>query len=211
MTSGIPSWKKNVHQSMTPETWRGVPVPWAALWSAEQEIDRENHILIWKQGKLAYADEIPGDRRLGVLWCRHKIGSHGEPLFGQLHTARQRLAMIKSLCQVCGGTAVNADGRISWLISADSDTSWTMTPPTCEGCQPGALRYCPHLTSKPPVRLTVGLSTPIGVLGDVYQVEGNRFTSVNPRAIVDFHDDDGMRRVLAKQLVVQLHDPQVVE
>jgi hypothetical protein len=35
MTSGIPSWKKNVHQSMTSKTtWRGVPVPWAALWSA---------------------------------------------------------------------------------------------------------------------------------------------------------------------------------
>jgi hypothetical protein len=194
---------------MTSKTWRGVPVPWAALWSAEQEIDRENHILIWKQGKLAYADEIPGDRRLGVLWCRHKLGSHGEPLFGQLHTARQRLAMIKSLCQVCGGSAVNEDGRIAWLIPADSDTSWTMTPPTCEGCQPEALRYCPHLTSKPPVRLTAAKSFPLGVLGDLYQVEDNQVTGVAPRSIVDFRDVDGMCRVLAKQLAVQLLDPQV--
>jgi hypothetical protein len=189
-------------------TWRGVPVPWAALWSAEQRIGKEDPMLIW-QGRLAYTDEIPGDRRLGVLWCRHRLGSHGEPLFGQLHTARQRLAMIKSLCQVCGGSAVNADGRISWLIPADSETTWAMTPPTCEGCQPEALRRCPHLKSKPPARLTVGSSTPIGVLGDLYQVEHDRIVGVRPQSIVDFHDADGMRRVHAKQLAVQLIDPQV--
>lgn len=209
---GIGSAEGDVPRLMASEpiTWRGVLVPWAALWSAERRIEKEDPLLIWQRGRLAYDDEVPGDRRLGVLWNRHRLGKHGEPLFGQLHTARQRLAMMKNLCQICGGSATGADGRISWLIpGAESNVSWTMTPPTCAGCVPEALRFCPHLKSNPPLRLTVAGAAPLGVLGDVYQVEHGRFTSVNPRTIVDLRDGHEMRRVLAKQLAVTLLDPQV--
>lgn len=195
---------------MKNNTWKGVPVPWAALWSGEQTISREDPLLIWV-GHLAYTDELPGDRRLGALWMRHRIGQHGEPLFRQLHTARQRLAMLKNLCQICGGTAVNADGRVSWLIPAGGDMQWTMTPPTCEHCQETALRYCPHLTSEPPARITVRETTPIGVLGDLYRMDGERFAGVSRQTVVDFSDHDKMRRILAKQLAVALRDPQVIE
>ncbi|MFI1259213.1 hypothetical protein ACH4U6_36625 [Streptomyces netropsis] len=59
--------------------------------------------VIARAGRVASADETPDDRDThGVLWARqdHRPGE-GLPLFGRIHSARQRHAMLHLLCQIC--------------------------------------------------------------------------------------------------------------
>jgi hypothetical protein len=175
--------------------------------------------LVWRDRRLGYDDEVPGDRRLGVLWNRDRIGRNGEPQFAQLHSARQRQAMTRYLCQVCGETAVRDDGRVSWLVppkewmawqiprnlvAADVELQWVSNPPTCAACIPVALRYCPQLRSAAPLRISADSGVPVAVIADVYQIVPER-ALVARRAQVPLSDTQALRFILAKQLVSELH------
>jgi hypothetical protein len=105
-----------------------------------------------RQGQLIVS--YPGgpevrEAKTGILWMREGIGRGGEPQFSQVSVHRQRAAMFKQLCQVCGQRIT--DRPIQWLMSAkqleqapDGETI-TMSPPTCSACVPIALDLCPHL------------------------------------------------------------------
>lgn len=81
-------------------------VPYIVQWSEERDCSPE--LTVRQNGDgVGYADETPGDRDAhGVLW-RQVTGRRGQgrPLFGSVHPLRQRRAMRRLLCQVCGRPA----------------------------------------------------------------------------------------------------------
>lgn len=73
---------------------------------------------------------------------------NGRPQYSEISTYRQRSAMRRRLCQVCGS---KIDSRpIMWLLSTVSlhqtgEGALTISAPTCTPCIPLALSLCPHL------------------------------------------------------------------
>jgi hypothetical protein len=85
-------------------------VPYVTAWSSERSA--RPHV-ITRGGGIGYADESPFDRDSdGVLWAREGVSpGRGKPEFGRVHLWRQRRAMRRLLCQVCGRDADrDADG-----------------------------------------------------------------------------------------------------
>lgn len=134
---------------MTELTWKGRPVPWVARWTNEVSmdmfkvvVDSDSHLqLTFEDGKVNRDEH-------GVLWQREGITRGGEPQFSQVSTYRQKAAMRKMLCQVCGTKLPG--GPVRWLFHKDnliesSDGLLTMSPPTCEPCIDKARTHCPAL------------------------------------------------------------------
>jgi hypothetical protein len=97
-----------------------VTVPYITQWSAE---DFSPVWLVQRRRGIAYADERPGDRdKHGVLWARvSSLPGQGRPPYGKLHARRQRKAITKLLCLICGRKADrNRDGLL-WLVGEDPD------------------------------------------------------------------------------------------
>ena len=135
---------------------KGRPVPWITLWSNEQLTDPDDTAMGIFAGEepgeivLAYKNYPDAEREAsGILWQREGIARGGEPLFAQVSTYRQRAAMRKRLCQVCGQKIESK--VIRWLMAPGQlDVSpWgeacTMNAPTCNPCLDMALEKCPHL------------------------------------------------------------------
>lgn len=128
-------------------------VPYVATWSAEERTDPP--VVERPSGLgIAYADETPADRdSRGVLWDRFTLRpGQGRPRYAQIHPARQRRAMRKLICQVCGAPADTTDDGVLWLFPAEPDPrpEWpngaTATePPICLPCLHLSLRVCPAL------------------------------------------------------------------
>ncbi|SDL94993.1 hypothetical protein [Nonomuraea jiangxiensis] len=194
---------------MAGQVWRGLPVPWVVRWSADPAGPGLG--MCWRGERLSYRDELPGDRRFGVLWHRDRIG-HGRPQFATVHTGRHLAAMTDRRCQVCGGTAVGGDGRIGWLIPCDewdplnrpAGPLWTVTPPCCRACRPIALRLCPHLRSVGAVAASVARVRPAAVHGDAY--EPGRLTPRELNLRVPLPAEGDLPHLLGKLLVVELDD-----
>jgi hypothetical protein len=103
---------------------------------------------------IGYSDELPTDRdRDGVLWTRVvSRPGHGRPLYAQLHPIRQRRAMRRLLCQVCGRPADYTEQGHLWL-AVDQRERWpgwpeesvNPFPPVCTGCAARSVRLCPPL------------------------------------------------------------------
>jgi hypothetical protein len=121
-------------------------------WDAETEIPFE--VVYRPGGGIAYADEIAADRDgLGILWTReYSSYCNGRPEFGKVHSLRQRRAMRRLLCQVCGGPADQNDDGVLWLLP-DYREDWDgwpdhmgqVEPPICRPCVDLSLRLCPRL------------------------------------------------------------------
>ncbi|WP_194117774.1 hypothetical protein [Streptomyces hoynatensis] len=139
-------------------------MPQVTRWSAEEAMVGAR-LTVRADGRgLAYADEVAGDRdRHGVLWARvTEAPGQGRPDFREMHTVRQRTAMLRRLCQVCGGPASrNAQG---WLFALrrpgveERTPGWPegllcSKPPVCEPCARLATRHCPHLDAPAFVRV----------------------------------------------------------
>jgi hypothetical protein len=131
----------------------GPSVPFVTLWSGEQAGAMR---VVWRRRgrRIGYADERSYDRdERGVLWSRvASRPGRGRPMFGQIHSRRQRIAMAQLLCQVCGGPADRSDAGVLWLIDADSrellpHAEETAHPPVCRPCALSSVRVCPHLRS----------------------------------------------------------------
>ena len=128
-------------------------VPYVATWTGERAIPAAVVARLDGVG-VRYADEGLADRdRLGVLWTRvESRPGVGRPLFGQLHSTRQRRAMRRLLCQVCGGESDRDDRGVLWL-TRDYRGDWpgwparmaTEDPPVCLACARVASRLCPSL------------------------------------------------------------------
>src|SRR5690606_22432493 len=131
-------------------------VPYITSWDSElKSIASPTHRLevrdVPTRGGLVrevyYSDEIPHDRDpAGVLWGRQiSRRGQGKPMFSKVHAGRQRRAVMKALCQVCGAPSdTNPEGTL-WVLVGNEARPWnehgyTLTghPPTCAACLPVA-------------------------------------------------------------------------
>jgi hypothetical protein len=184
-----------------------ITVPYITQWSAE---DFSPVPVVHRRRGIAYANERLGDRdEHGVLWARvSSLPGQGRPVFGAMHARRQRKAMTKLLCQVCGKRADrNGDGLL-WLVGEDPDSPETWPdpmlisdPPVCAPCAAKAVRLCPRLRRQQ-TALRVSAFELIGVSGFLY-VPG----IAQPVAAAGVgYDDPRVRWVRAGQLIVRLRD-----
>ncbi|TVZ84851.1 hypothetical protein [Streptomyces sp. BK340] len=140
---------------------KGRPVPYITAWSGEQVLQPP---VIVVGGGIAYAGPTPGRGSAGLLWKPWAINQGvGEPLWKVVHGPRQRRAMRKFLCQVCGGPADRDKRGWLWLLEdhRDEGPKWphgemTVHPPVCRSCAPVAARLCPHLRREGVVPVRVG-------------------------------------------------------
>ncbi|AEW92906.1 MULTISPECIES: hypothetical protein [Streptomycetaceae] len=200
---------------MTP-TKRPLVVPYIAPWSGERTAA---HLLVHdaRGTGIVYADEHPFDRDShGVLYKRtlHRPGV-GDPLLGDVHGPRQRRAMRKLLCQVCGRAADRDARGWLWLLRADPRTpEWpegemTTHPPLCRRCARISVRQCPHLNDQA-VAARVGRPEIDHVLAVRYRKGG---TAPEPAGHADVVPiaDPAIRWYLATQLVATLTGCTVVD
>jgi hypothetical protein len=135
-------------------TWNGRRVPYIAPWTGEiRKQPRLERRPLHKGGGIAYADEHRlHDRHAGVLWVRMgAVRGVGSPMLAAVNSQRQRQAMDRQLCQVCGATTYGSvDGRHLFLLAERegrpiAEGEETASPPIHEACAAEALRDCPHL------------------------------------------------------------------
>jgi hypothetical protein len=132
------------------ETFKGLRVPWVTRWSGEVLDDPYKLTKIAGKALLRYETPAMETRDSHVvLWQREGTTRSGEPQFSQLSTFRQRAAMNRGRCQVCGRKL--HPGPVNWLLTAaqidhtPEGEVVTMSPPTCDACIPVAKSLCPHL------------------------------------------------------------------
>lgn len=145
----------------TPLSYKGRPVPYITAWSGEQV--EQPYVIATSEG-IAYVGPTPGRGSDGLLWRLWglKQGS-GEPDWKDVHGPRQRRAMRKFLCQVCGGPADRDERGWLWLLEDQRDRGpqWpngqmTVHPPVCRPCAPVAAVQCGHLRREGVVAVRVG-------------------------------------------------------
>lgn len=191
-----------------------VVAPYVTAWSEEQE---PPCVLVEKPGAgIGYADETLADRDSnGVLWFRapYRPGI-GRPVFGKVHSLRQRRTMRKLLCQVCAGPADHTDDGVLWLLK-DHRGDWpnwpemmgVTEPPVCVACARLSVRLCPALR-KGAALIRVRRFPVSGVYGALYS--GGR----SPVAVGDMNvsfDNPAIRWVRAMCLVRELHDCTILD
>jgi hypothetical protein len=191
-------------------------VPYVTKWSGERE--PAVTVVELRCGGIGYARENVLDRdEFGVLWSRCSSSpGRGRPEFGVVHTMRQRRAMIRLLCQVCGKPADrDPDGGVLWLWK-DHRTDWrnwpegiwVTEPPVCVPCVGQAVRLCPALRHGA-VAMRVREFPIVGVYGTYYR-RGPRGPVSEKVANVDY-TNPFIGWVQADHLVRQLWDCTLVE
>jgi hypothetical protein len=191
-----------------------VTVPYITQWSAE----RTSRMRVTQDGRgIGYVDELPGDRDShGVLWTRvASLPGRGRPEFGRVHARRQRRAMTRLLCQVCGQPADRGADGVLWLIGEDPHRpgTWpvpllTTHPPVCAECAVGSVQACPHLRRQH-VALRVRAFDLAGVRGALYRPGFPAPVAVTVAGVA--FDDPRVSWVKAGQLIVRLRDFSVTE
>nr|CEL15302.1 conserved hypothetical protein [Kibdelosporangium sp. MJ126-NF4]CTQ95656.1 Phage protein [Kibdelosporangium sp. MJ126-NF4] len=185
-----------------------ITVPYITAWSAEQDFSGE--LVCRPRGGIGYADETVMDRDSGgVLWVRAASRpGEGRPEFGDVHSLRQRRAMRRLLCQVCGQSADRTPDGILWLLP-DFREDWpgwpdamaNAEPPICVRCVEVSARLCPKLRKGAAV-IRVRDCPVVGVRGSLY-AQGKDGPVLAGREVVAF-DDPRIRWVQAFSLVRQL-------
>lgn len=189
-------------------------VPYITQWSGE-EAPRPK--VVERRGRIAFADERPYDRdSQGILWARAPSQpGKGKPQFGHVHALRQRNAMERLLCQVCGGQADRNVNGMLWLLGEDPDTFEadddggvvTSHPPVCLPCAHTSIGACPHLRREF-TALRVRSFERAGVRGALYQPAKPHPVAVDVVGIA--FDDPLIHWVRAGQLLLRLTDFQPV-
>lgn len=161
---------------------------------------------------IAYADETLGDRdQNGVLWqrCPSRPGL-GRPIFGAIHPLRQRRAMRRLLCSICGGPPDRTDLGVLWVLRdfRDDWPDWpegmgAVEPPVCLPCARLSIRLCPALRGGP-VFIRVKHSRVAGVYGICYRANDEVACTVA-------FTKPAIRYTQAAQLVRELHDCTLVD
>lgn len=137
-----------------PRTWQDGLVPWLTPWSGEQIPAQPVTWAVGPRGAfLGLHGEAPTDRHMGVLWLRMPATPGvGTPEFAGAHALRQRTAMDRLLCQMCGGPTIGSrdDGRVLILMAAAggrpiSSGERTSSPPIHAHCARLAVQHCPPL------------------------------------------------------------------
>lgn len=189
-------------------------VPYIARWSSEQTIPA---LVVDRGAGIGYADEHPYDRDArGVLWRRVSVSpGKGRPEYGRVHLLRQRRAMRRLLCQVCGRPVTVSPDGLLWLMGRQGYDAnpWpapieTGHPPVCLACAQISVRACPHLR-RAYVALRVRGYRPIGVHGVLYR-PSRPFPVVDQVAAVGF-SDYRIRWMQAAQIMISLDDYEVID
>ena len=189
-------------------------VPYITTWSAERPLPATVIERAWSG--IGYADETVNDRdQNGVLWQRMPFcPGRGRPEFGRVHPLRQRRAMLKLLCGICGGPPDRTEQGVLWLI-ADYRDDWpgwpdgmaATEPPVCLSCARLSVRVCPALRTGH-VTVRVGHSAVAGVYGARFRV-AQPLPVATQEAVVAF-DDPAIRWTQATQLVRELSECTIV-
>lgn len=189
--------------------------PYITQWSEERDPPSQLVELLGRG--IAYLDETLVDRDdRGVLWLRTPSRpGHGQPLFAKVHPLRQRRAMRRLLCNVCGKPADRNGEGVLWLLRdfRDDWPGWpekmgAIEPPVCLPCVRVASRLCPALR-KGAVAVRVRHAPIAGVRGALYRGGG-----LNPEPLGDVtvpYEDPQVRWVQASNLVRHLCDCTLVE
>ncbi|WP_198943069.1 hypothetical protein [Actinophytocola xanthii] len=148
----------------------------------------------------------------GVLWFRMPSRpGQGRPLFTKVHPQRQRQAMRRLLCGVCGQPAdQNADGTL-WLL-CDFRGDWpdwpermaVTEPPVCRPCVRVASRLCPALRNRC-VAVRARRAPVAGVWGALYR-SGGHSPPVPVGDVSIAYGDPAIRWVRAFALLRELHE-----
>lgn len=117
-----------------PRSDGGLPVPFVAQWSSEEEMYLRREPLA--EGKVAAFTK--GSR------------GEGQPVFGVMDVERQRLCVMKCRCQVCGGSArerllADGQGLGQSTVYDGAPRRMLLEPWVCASCLAYALRVCPGL------------------------------------------------------------------
>lgn len=188
--------------------------PYITSWSAERA---ERPTVVERRSGIGYLDETVYDRdRHGVLWVRSLVRQgHGEPRFAVVHPLRQRRAMRRLLCNVCGGPADRAEDGALWLLSdlRDGWPSWpermgVNEPPVCLPCVRVASRMCPALR-KGAVAVRAREHPIAGIHGLVYRTTGTVWPEPVEHTNVAY-GDPASRWVVASKLIRELRDCTVI-
>ncbi|MCP3822174.1 hypothetical protein NLX86_30010 [Streptomyces sp. A3M-1-3] len=163
-----------------------------AAWTGETTLSTPLIVRPGERGGIAYTDELPTDRgendallHRGRSTVRH--GKRGRPLFAVVHPNRQRRAMRKLLCHVCGESADRNELGVLWLLDnvpANCPQGWpqeeiTAHPPLCLGCAAKAVEQCPEL-EKGFTAVRVRDPQPYGYRGQLYTRDLSRLRSPIP-------------------------------
>jgi hypothetical protein len=193
-------------REMTPG--RGV-VPFVTPWSTEEVLPAT---VIGSPSGIRYTDETLSDRdQHGVLWRRMPSRpGQGRPLFGQMHSLRQRKAMRQLLCSVCGGPAHRINDGVLWLLR-DWRGDWpgwpngmaATEPPVCLPCARLSIRACPALRNRY-AAVRVGTPELGGVYGIRYHVGQTFPTKACDETLA--YEDPAIRWMVAVQQVRELSD-----
>ncbi|MFJ6136505.1 hypothetical protein [Kitasatospora sp. NPDC092286] len=182
--------------------------PWVVVRAGERRAD--SPLVVTPRG-LAYADETPYDRdEHGLLWARWTGRREGRPQLANVHSARQRRAVRRSLCQGCKRPADRDENGVLWLVEngrADDWPDWpeqmiTMHPPTCLPCSDTARSHCPHLKRTGSVLMRVRRPELAGIRGHLYQ-PGEEEPARGAMVEVEYGDPRS-RFVLAEHQLVAL-------
>lgn len=188
--------------------------PYITKWSEEHQ--QRDPLIAHPNRGISYLEPTPLDRdNHGVLWERTPLlRGRGHPLFKVVHPLRQRRAMQRLLCNVCGGPADQNDQGTLWLIRdyRDDWPGWpnrmgVTEPPVCTPCAHLAARVCPSLR-KGAVAVRVGRAPISGVRGVLYRRDGN--DTVPVEIVTVLYDDPIVRWVRASYLVRELLDCTIV-
>lgn len=184
-------------------------VPYITAWSGEHTALPE---VVATSSGIAYADETLIDRDgEGVLWRRQPSRPRqGHPEFRKVHPVRQRRAMRRLLCQVCGGPADRNEHGVLWLLRDHHDNwpNWpegmaNTYPPVCLPCARASIRECPALRQGY-VAVRARHCPIVGVYGVRYALAGSLATPSG--GTIATYEEPAIDWTLATQLVRSLHD-----
>jgi hypothetical protein len=201
------------------------PVPWIVPYEGEEPLPMP--VILRGQGRgIQYADEITLDRDpQGVLLARGRCPvpaeRRGRPLLGEFDVRRQRRAILRLLCQVCGHAArLLPCGRMLWLIDGSEAENATgrpaeialTDPPVCPGCAGVAVANRPG----PRTRFTaVAVVRPRfwGYLGTLYGPDPERpgLPAALESGVHLRHTDERLPWLLARRFVAGLTGVEAIE
>ncbi|MCZ0207881.1 hypothetical protein OZK63_20940 [Streptomyces sp. UMAF16] len=200
--------------------WDGIPVPFITAWSKEQ-IPAQELVKVHRSSGttvLGLRGETDLERQFGVSWMRMPATRGGQPQHGLVHALRQRQAMSRLLCQLCGGPTVGTR-KDEWTLflaaSADGHPllsgERTESPPVHAVCARLSVEHCPPLRTRGWTAALVRRTPVWGVAGHVYDPLTLQRLPGAPQHRdgmhrIPFTDSRRIRWTLAARLVITLGD-----
>jgi hypothetical protein len=185
---------------------RGMVVPWIAVWTGERfgpqmEERREG---LEPVGNVQYAR-----REYGTWALSAPTNRTGQPLFGLTASRRQREAMERQLCQVCGRSPKESKVAHVWVVPDIEPHDWlwadgkVLNASTCEDCLRYAIRVCPFLLGGKVLAAFTGRSRVVAMTGSMRDPRTGAWETV----IVGL-GDIALPWMLGRELVVEVARPQ---